>query len=263
MASSTRQARIVAQGALDALGSVSLGTATELFAAANALHSSKKLRAALSDPSAEAASKEQLVHKVFGSRLSSEVVTVLVTISQARWSLPRDMADSMEALGLRAVARSSKDLDGLQTELFEIQQLVSSDQELELALSGTRASVEQKQKLVAKLLNGKVSETASELAAQAVSSKTYKRFAEVLEQYGLWLAQFAGESVAHIRVAKALSSAQLERLTKALSVHFGKDLQVNVEIDPEVLGGVHIAINGEVLDATVLTKLQNARLQLG
>jgi F-type H+-transporting ATPase subunit delta len=60
-----------------------------------------------------------------------------------------------------------------------------------------------------------------------------------------------------------LSDAQLERLTKALSSHFGKQLQVNVEIDPEVLGGVHIAINGEVLDATVLTKLQNARLQLG
>jgi F-type H+-transporting ATPase subunit delta len=263
MASSTRQARIVAEGALDALSGVTLRTATELFAAANALHSSKKLRAALSDPSAEAGSKEQLVQKVFGSKLSSEVVKVLIICANERWSSPRDMADSIEALGVRAVARSTKDLDGLQTELFEIQQLVGSDPELELALSATRATGEQKQKLVARLLAGKVSETASELSTQAVHSKTYKRFAEVLEQYGLWIAQFAGESVAQIRVARALSEAQLERLTKALSSHFGKELQVNVEIDPEVLGGVHIAINGEVLDATVLTKLQNARLQLG
>lgn len=263
MASSTRQARIVAQEALDALGSVNLATATELFAAANALHSSKQLRAALSDPSAEAASKEQLVHKVFGSKLSKEVVSVLVTVVQSRWSSPRDMADSMESLGVRALARASKNLDGLQVELFEIQQLVSVDPELELALSSTRATAEQKQALVSKLIAGKTSEPALELALQAVFSKTYKRFAEVLEQYGFWIAEFAGESVAHIRVASELSKAQLDRLAKALAGYFGRELQINVEVDPEIMGGVHIAVNGEVLDATVLTKLQNARLQLG
>lgn len=263
MASSTRQARIVAEGALDALSGVTLRTAIELFAAANALDSSKKLRAALSDPSAESAGKEQLVQRVFGSKLSSEVVKVLVISAGERWSSPRDMPNCIEALGVRAIARSTKDLEGLQTELFGIQQLVASNSELELALSATRATGEQKQKLVSTLLNGQISETASELAAQAVFSKSYKRFAEVLEQYGLWIAQFAAEAVAHIRVASALSDAQLERLTKALSKHFGRDLRVNVEIDLEVIGGVHIAINGEVLDATVLTKLQNARLKLG
>jgi F-type H+-transporting ATPase subunit delta len=263
MASSTRQARIVAQGALDALSNVNSNTATELFAAANALHSSKQLRAALSDPSAEAASKEQLVRKVFDSKLSHEVVSVLIAVATARWSSARDMADSMESLGVRALARSSKDLDGLQTELFEIQQMVAADSELELALSSTRATGEQKQTLVTKLLSGKVSEAAQVLAVQAVFSKTYKRFAEVLEQYGFWIAEFAGESVAHIRVARELSTAQLERLTKALAGYFGRELQINVEVDPEIIGGVHIAINGEVLDATVLTKLQNARLQLG
>jgi F-type H+-transporting ATPase subunit delta len=51
-------------------------------------------------------------------------------------------------------------------------------------------------------------------------------------------------------------------LTKALSKGFGRDLQVNVEIDPEVIGGVHVTVNGEVIDGTVLTKLVNARLQL-
>lgn len=263
MASSTRQARVAAQGALDALGSVNLATATELFSAANALHSSKQLRAALSDPSAEAAAKAELVKKVFGGKLSSEVVSVLTTVAQARWSAPADMADSMESLGVRALARASKDLDALQSELFQIQQLVGSDSEVELALSSTRATAEQKQALVAKLLGSKVSESALVLSMQAVFSKTYKRFAEVLEQYGFWIAEFAGESVAHIRVARELSATQLERLTKALAGYFGRELQINVEVDPEIIGGVHIAINGEVLDATVLTKLQNARLQLG
>ena len=38
--------------------------------------------------------------------------------------------------------------------------------------------------------------------------------------------------------------------------------RLNVELDASVIGGVHIAVAGEVIDATLLTKLSNARLQL-
>ena len=57
-------------------------------------------------------------------------------------------------------------------------------------------------------------------------------------------------------------SEQLERLGKALAKAFGRELQLNVEVDEEVIGGVHVTVNGEVIDGTVLTKLVNARLQL-
>jgi len=83
-----------------------------------------------------------------------------------------------------------------------------------------------------------------------------------MEQYGLWLAEFAGESVAHITVARQLSEEQLSRLGNALSKAFGRELQLNVEVDEEVIGGVHVTVNGEVIDGTVLKKLVNARLQL-
>jgi F-type H+-transporting ATPase subunit delta len=115
---------------------------------------------------------------------------------------------------------------------------------------------------VEKLLAGKVKPDALALAKQAVFSRTYKRFAEVIEQYGLWIAEFAGESVAHVKVARAISKEQLTRLSAALAKAFGRELQLNVEIDPEILGGVHVTVNGEVMDGTVITKLVNARLQL-
>jgi F-type H+-transporting ATPase subunit delta len=173
------------------------------------------------------------------------------------------MALTAEALGVRSAAAASKDTDTVQAELFAVGQLVSSDSQLELALSSTRASVEAKIVLVSKLLDKKATETTSVLAAQAVHSRTFKRFAEVLEQYGMWIAEFAGESVANVRASKALSETQLTKLSAALAKTFGRELQLNVQIDQEIIGGLHITVNGEVLDATVLTKLQNARLQLG
>ena len=263
MASSTRQSRLVAEQELSKLGKVGLLTTSELFAATNALLSSPQLRSALSDPSAQAAGKSKLVEAVFGSKLSKETVGLLGKMAQMRWSATRDLALTAEALGVRAAAAASKDIDTVQAELFAVGQLVSSDPQLELALSSTRASVEAKMALVAKLLNNKATETTGILAGQAVHSRTFKRFAEVLEQYGMWIAEFAGESVANVRASKELSEEQLTRLSAALTKVFGRKLQLNVEIDQEIIGGLHITVNGEVLDATVLTKLQNARLQLG
>jgi len=265
VASSTRQSRLVAEQELSKLGKVGLLTTSELFAATNALLSSPQLRSALSDPSAQAAGKSKLVEAVFGPKFSKETVGLLGKMAQMRWSATRDLALTAEALGVRAAAAAaaSKDIDTVQAELFAVGQLVSSDPQLELALSSTRASVEAKMALVAKLLNNKATETTNILAGQAVHSRTFKRFAEVLEQYGMWIAEFAGESVANIRASKELSEEQLTRLSAALTKVFGRELQLNVEIDQEIIGGLHITVNGEVLDATVLTKLQNARLQLG
>ena len=263
MASSTRQSRLLAEQELSKLGKVGLLMTSELFAATNALLSSPQLRSALSDPSAQAAGKSKLVEAVFGPKLSKETVGLLGKMAQMRWSATRDLALTAEALGVRAAAAASKDIDTVQAELFAVGQIVSSDPQLELALSSTRASAEAKMVLVAKLLNTKATETTSILAGQAVHSRTFKRFAEVLEQYGMWIAEFAGESVANVRASKELSEDQLTRLSAALTKVFGRELQLNVEIDQEIIGGLHITVNGEVLDATVLTKLQNARLQLG
>ena len=261
MASSTRQSRLALQEKLDKLSGIDLKLAGELFAISNAIQQSAQLRSMLSDPSAEAASKEKVVDAVFAGAMDA-AKNLAKAAAGMRWSAARDIAAALEQVGVRAVASQSSDLDSLQTELFEIGQLSSHDAELELALSSTRASKEGKADLVGKLLGKKVSESALVLASQAVYSRSYKRFAEVMEQYGLWLAEFAGESVAHITVARQLSEEQLSRLGNALAKAFGRELQLNVEVDEEVIGGVHVTVNGEVIDGTVLKKLVNARLQL-
>lgn len=261
MASSTRQSTQALQQKLNSLSSVNLELAGEFFAIANALQQSAQLRSLLSDPSAERVAKDRVIDSVI-AEASANAKEMAKQAANLRWSSSRDMAAALELVGVRAVASQSKALDSLQSELFEIQQLVAKDSELELTLSTTRFSSLAKQELVTKLLAGKVSESSLALARQAVFSRTYKRFAEVIEQYGLWIAEFAGESVAHVRVAKALSSEQTEKLSGALARAFGRELQLNVEIDPDILGGVHVTVNGEVIDGTVLTKLVNARLQL-
>jgi F-type H+-transporting ATPase subunit delta len=260
MASSTRASKVIAGEKLAALGATNLTTALELFAASNALQQSTSLRSMLSDPSAEVAGKEQVVRQVFGAKFTEQTVGLLIELSKLRWSATRDLPAAMEQLGVRVAAQSAN-IDQLQAELFAIEQTASSDHELELALSSNRDS-QAKRALVSKLFAGKVSEAALALALQAIDSSAYKRFAQVVGQYGVWVAEYAGEFVARVRVARELSNSQLERLESALNGVYGKKLQLNVDVDPTVIGGIHVAVAGEVIDATVLTKISNARLQL-
>jgi F-type H+-transporting ATPase subunit delta len=260
MASSTRASKQIASEKLAALGATNLTTALELFAASNALQQNTSLRSVLSDPSAEVAGKEQVVRAVFGAKFSEQTTGLLIELSKLRWSATRDLPAAIEQLGVRVAAQSAN-IDQLQAELFAIEQTASSDPELELALSSNRDAAA-KQALISKLFQGKVSEAALALALQAVESGAFKRFAQVVGQYGVWVAEYAGEFVARVRVARELSADQQQRLEAALSSVYGKKLQLNVEVDPEVVGGIHVAVAGEVIDATVVTKISNARLQL-
>ena len=69
-------------------------------------------------------------------------------------------------------------------------------------------------------------------------------------------------SVAHITAATALSDEQEQRLVRVLSDIFGRAVSLQVELDPDLLGGLVIRVGDEVIDGSVLAKLAKARQAL-
>jgi F-type H+-transporting ATPase subunit delta len=266
VASSTRQSRAELTEALaSVLANAELRVAEELFIAGASLHASVQLRSALSDPSAEGSAKQSLIEAVFGSKMSKPAIQVLTAIVSKRWSSPRDLADTAEITAVRLVAAIAARSDGTESllkELFAIQQVLNSDAELELALSSSQATLESKQALLRKIFGSKLSEATTLLLLQSLSSRSSKRTSDVLAGYADLIAEYASESVAEVRVARPISSAQLAKLQTALSNRFGKKLSLNVVVDESVVGGVRVAVGGQVLDATVQSKINHARLQL-
>lgn len=266
MASSTRQSRAsLVDSTAALLASADLRVAQELLVASSSLNSSVQLRSALSDPSAQSDSKQQLIEAVFGKKMSNTTAQVLTAIVSQRWSKPRDIAETAEILAVRLVAAlvsKSGSTAKLMDELFAVQQVLNNDADLELALSSSQASPEGKQSLLQKIFGGKLSAEAELLLIESVRSRAAKHSADVLGKYADLIAEYSAESVAEVRVARALSSSQVSKLQVALSSRFGRNLSLNVVIDESVVGGVRVAVGGQVLDATVLTKINHARLQL-
>jgi F-type H+-transporting ATPase subunit delta len=68
--------------------------------------------------------------------------------------------------------------------------------------------------------------------------------------------------IATVSVTRPLTSTQLARLQAGLNALYGRELKVNVIVDPALIGGIRVQVGDEVLDASVVTRLGELQRQL-
>ncbi len=67
--------------------------------------------------------------------------------------------------------------------------------------------------------------------------------------------------VAQVVAAVPLTVDQRGRLEAALRRRYGR-VRLNVDVDPEVIGGVRVQIGSELVDGTVVARIEEARRRL-
>jgi len=262
MGSATREALVAAKVALASVTAKnSLTTGAELFQAGRAVGGSAQLRSALADPAASAKDKTAVVGSVFSS-LSASTRTVLSALVSARWSSADDLLAGVEEIAIRSIAQSAPAKLSIDGELFAFGATVASDSELELAVGSKLGTSESKSKLISSLLTGKASEQTVFIIDHLVQQPRGRRIGELISTAADIVADQAGQSIATITTAAPLAASQLERLRSGLANNYGRELMLNVRLDPSLIGGVRVQIGDEVIDGSVSTKLNDLRIQL-
>jgi F-type H+-transporting ATPase subunit delta len=266
MASSTRQSLASAKAALQPLlANADLSLAKELFTVSGAVAGSAQLRNLLSDPSAEEKAKSGAVTAVFGKNISADVLAFVTGLVALRWSKGSDLVSAIEQLGVYAaasVAAKNGSIDTLSNELFAFQQAIENNSELQFALASKTATLEARLNLVKALVGSKASAEATLLINQAVAGSQKFRTSVVLAHFGKHVAQVAERLVATVKVAQSLNADQLGRLQAALAKTYGASVKLNVEHDPSIIGGVRIQIADEIIDGSLVSRLNQAKLSL-
>jgi F-type H+-transporting ATPase subunit delta len=160
-----------------------------------------------------------------------------------------------------AAADATGDLDALETELFEVERLVRSDAELRQIISDRGLPAKAKGALLSTLLDGKVTPSTLALATQAAAARTGS-FEKVLSGFGETAASRRSRLLAEVRVAYELGDTEKTRLAKALATKYGRDVHLNIVVDPSVVGGIAVSVGDEVVDGTMSTRLEVARRRL-
>lgn len=241
------------------------GLAGELFAAAAAIDGDLMLRSSLADAGQPAGARADTVRQLMGSQLSPLAIDVLVDAVSQRWAGPAELLEAIESLGAQAailVAEADGELDRVEDELFAFSQAVAGSAELQMALTDPSVPASAKATLVRTLLEGKATAASVGILAYAMGHLRGRRADAVIADLMDLAAEQRDRSVAQVRVARALEADQARRLAAALSRLTGRDVRLNVAVDPEVIGGVSVRIGGEVIDATVAGRLEQARRAL-
>jgi F-type H+-transporting ATPase subunit delta len=252
---------------LTAVGAVKAGSGdlgVELFDIVATLDREPALRRVLTDPSTEADAKAGLAKQVFGGKVSADAVKVLQVAVSGRWASGRDLTDGLETAGVTALvaaADGAGELDAVETDLFEVGRFVRSDAELRQVVSDRGLPAAAKGELLSTLLTGKVTATALALATQAAAARTGS-FERVLAAFGVTAAARRSRLLAEVRVAAELGEAEKTRLAAALGKKYGRDVHLNIVIDPSIVGGIAVSIGDEIVDGSMSTRLEVARRRL-
>ncbi len=247
-------------------GELDLATlAGELFDVAALLDREKTLRRVLTDPSRSADARAELARGVFGEQVSEAAADLLAAAVRARWSQPRDLADAVELLAVEALVAAAEQagrLDAVEDELFRAGRMIAGSHQLRSALSDRSAPVPRRVELVDDLLADKVSDETMRLVRQAVVAPRGRNLEDALEAYGAVAAARRSRLVATVTAAVPLTEAQRDRLGEILARVYGHQVQLNVQLEPDLIGGLRVEIGDEVIEGSVLSRLADARRRL-
>ncbi|MFI5854237.1 F0F1 ATP synthase subunit delta [Streptomyces parvulus] len=265
MHGASREALAAARERLDALtDSTSADAATlagELAAVTALLHREVSLRRVLTDPAQAGEAKAELAQRLLGTQVSGATADLVAGMVRSRWSQSRDLVDALEELANTAdltAAQKAGRLDDVEDELFRFGRIVSSNTELRAALTNRSASASAKGELLRSLLGNRADASTERLVTRLVTAPRGRSLETGLESLSKLAADRRDRMVAVVTSAVPLSDTQKQRLGVALAKVYGRPMHLNLDVDPEVVGGIRVQVGDEVINGSIADRLEEA-----
>ncbi|MER7622776.1 F0F1 ATP synthase subunit delta [Streptomyces sp. NPDC126503] len=269
MNGASREALAAARESLDALidnTSVDATTLADELASVTALLDREvSLRRVLTDPAQPGEAKAALAQRLLSGQVGGATVDLVSGMVRSRWSRSRDLVDSAEELANTAdltAAQRTGALDDVEDELFRFGRIVSSSTELRSALTDKAATATAKAELLRSLLGGKAHRTTERLVVRLVTQPRGRSLEAGLESLSKLAADRRNRMVAVVTSAVPLSDQQKQRLGAVLAKLYGREMHLNLDVDPAVLGGISVRVGDEVINGTVAERLDEATRRL-
>lgn len=163
------------------------------------------------------------------------------------------------AEGLLAIAKAEGDVDTTKSQLADVARAISGNEELRSTLSNNLVPAAVRGQIVDDLLAGKSTDVVRAIVGMIIGAGRGGQLNEIVQSFIGLAASSLGREVATVRSAVALTDAQQTQLAAALKQKTGADVELQVVVDPSVVGGAVTTIGDTVIDGSLRTRLAQMR----
>jgi F-type H+-transporting ATPase subunit delta len=160
------------------------------------------------------------------------------------------------------IARAERRGGAIEDDLFRFARALDANDELRAALTDRTLPAERRVAIVEELMGGVALPVSVGLVTMVVGADRAGELPAVVDRFLELSAEERKHEVAEVRAAVPLDERLRDRLAKALSEATGKDVEVKVVVDPNVLGGVVARIGDTVIDGSVRHRLDQLKERL-
>jgi len=167
------------------------------------------------------------------------------------------------ATALFELARESNAIEQIQRDLTTFDALIAANPDLQrLVRSPVFGADEQEKALAAVLEKAGISSTAANFLRVVTANRRLFAVRDMIRGFNKRVAAHKGEVTAQVTVAEQLSDARMGEIRDALKQVTGKDVQVDVDVDPSIIGGLKVKLGSRMIDASLRTKLNSIKLAM-
>lgn len=161
-----------------------------------------------------------------------------------------------------AIAQEQQQVDLFQKEISEIAETISAHDELGVYMDHVLIPPKDKKEIISRLFAGKVSEVTLNFVRLVIDKRRANYFGAITEEYKAMADNSRNVLKADFVSARHVDKEDITELEKALSSATGKQVRINLTIDPSLIGGVKVRVGDRVIDASVVKKLEMLKSSL-
>jgi F-type H+-transporting ATPase subunit delta len=164
------------------------------------------------------------------------------------------------ATALFDLAKETNAIDGVKADLDRFDALLGESADLtRLIRSPVFSADEQLQALSAVLDRAGIGGLAAKFLKLVTTKRRLYAVRDMIRAFRALVAQHKGEVTAEVTVAEPLRSEYLDALRSALKSVSGKDVDLDIKVDPAIIGGLVVKLGSRMVDTSLRTKLNAIR----
>jgi F-type H+-transporting ATPase subunit delta len=164
------------------------------------------------------------------------------------------------ALALFELARDANAIDPVKADLDRFEQMIADSADLlRLVRSPVFGAEEQGGALAAVLERAGITGLAVNFLRLVTANRRLFAVRDMVRAFRALVARHKGEVTAHVTVAEPLADKHLAALKDALKSVTGKDVELDVTVEPAIIGGLVVKVGSRMVDASLKTKLNSIK----